>query len=334
MKLKKLAQAMLGMAALVLPSCIQSDQKTLVNPDGSGKFTFSIAMDMAGLMAGLEGLGAGGAGKEQKDPLDQILKDVVKKSKGVDVWKRAEVVKEADGKSKVVLEGYFKSLEGLSLGMGDGNSDFGAMTSKKDAEGNWVLDMSGLSAEAKGGDAEKPAAGGKAEKPMTDAEVSEKVEQMKLQMGMVKGMMEQMMGTAKMDVSVVVAGEIKDYGLFENAGKNEAKISMKPVKMFDAIESMLEDKDIAKLLVQGEQGDPTKMMQNPALKAHTDKVIKAMVGRDGKPRLIIKAGEPLFDYAKEVEAARAGQSKELKDLIEGKEPAPKGEDKVKLPKAA
>jgi hypothetical protein len=60
-----------------------------------------------------------------------------------------------------------------------------------------------------------------------------------------------------------------------------------------------------------------------------------MVGRDGPLRLVIKPGEPLFDYAKEVQDAKAAQTPELKALLDGSSNKKEGgSGKVKLPKAA
>jgi hypothetical protein len=323
MKLKRLGLALLAAASLTLPSCIQSDQNTMINPDGSGKFKLSLTMDLGQLMQGLEGLG-GGAGKMKEDPMEQMLKELVSKTEGVDVWSQAKLEKDDAGKSKVVVEGYFKDVNKLKMGSGKGETgDFGSISSSKDADGNWILDVGGF-----GGD--EAAAAPKDAPQLTEAEVKEKIQMMKDQMGMMKGMMEAMMGSAKMDSTITVGGTIEDYGVLQKVTANSGSVSMKPAKMFEAMEKLLNDPEKAKVLASMGD-DPMQMLKGQAAKQFGKEIMEAMVGRAGSTKLKIKAGEPLFDYAKESAEAAAKQTPELKALLEK---GSKGGNKVKLPKAA
>jgi hypothetical protein len=132
----------------------------------------------------------------------------------------------------------------------------------------------------------------------------------------------------------VVGGTVVDYGIFEKVDANSGKISMKPSKMFGALEGILDDPVKGRALVEGANGgDPMKLMQGDGAKKFAKEMMQSMIGRDGAPRMVIKPGDALFDYAKESEAAKAGQSAELKALLQGGGKSG-GEGKVKLPRAA
>jgi hypothetical protein len=303
---------------LLFTSCIQSDQNTTVNPDGSGKFTMTASVDMGAIMGMLNQGGEGGL-KPKDDPMQEILTKMLTDSKGVDVWSEAKIEKGSDGKSKVVVTGYFKDITKLQLGnpmggQGEGPG-IGVYTSKKDADGNWILAMDMDSAKKAAKDAGKEdAPESKEKKKMTDEEFQQKLMEMKQGVTMMKGMMGAIMANAKIGSTTIVGGEIKDYGLFEKVDGKTAKLDMLPAKMFDGLEKLMEDPEKARAIIESGE-DPMAMMSGKGAEKFMDDMMQAMIGRKGQPRLIIKPGEPVFDYEAESTKAKKNQSPELKEML-------------------
>jgi hypothetical protein len=318
MRLQKLALTALTGASLLFTSCIQSDQNTTVNPDGSGKFTMTAAVDMGAIMGMLNQGGEGGL-KPKDDPMQEMLTKIVTESKGVDVWSEAKIEKGSDGKSKVVVTGYFKDIAKLQLGnpMGgdkDGGPGLGVYTSKKDADGNWILAMDMDSAKKAAKGAAKGEDEPKEKKKLTDEEFQQKLLEMKQGITMMKGMMGAIMANAKIGSTTTVGGEIKDYGLFEKVDAKTAKLDMLPSKMFDGLEKLMEDPEKARAIIESGE-DPMAMMSGKGAEKFMDDMMGAMIGRKGEPRLIIKPGAPVFDYEAESTKAKSNQSPELKELL-------------------
>ena len=344
MKMRPFSMALLAGLIIPLSSCIQADNDNVLNADGSGKFTIKATLDlgpMAGMM-GKAGGGEGGAGGlDMGDTGKEMLLGVLAKTKGVDVWKEAKTTKGADGKIKVIASGYYKDVTKFSAGnpmdsmggkMGGGKAsgkgpEIGDIKSYKNDAGDWIVEVPLSGGKDKAEDAPKEAAADTKEK-LSPAETKEKVEEMRAQFGAMKPMMQAMLGTMRISQTITVGGEIKDYGMLTKVDAHTAKLEISFNKIFDGMEKLMADDKIAALMASagGSQADPFKLMkgEDKEGKELAGKMMEAIFGGKGEPKLTIKAGTAAFDYKAESEAAKAGQTPELKKLLE--EAAKKAKD--------
>lgn len=326
--IRKLALALLATAGFFMTGCIQMDQKTTINPDGSGKLDIKATLDLGPLMGLMQQQGGENA---KADPSHEMLVGILAQTKGIDVWKDAKSVKGADGKLTVTATGYFKDISKVQSGNpmsslgGGGKSEMpemGQFKSSKDADGNWILEVPlDLGGKKEAGEKPQP------KEKMNDEEIEAKVEEMRQQFGAMKPMMEQMLGGMKIKNSIEVGGTIKDSGLFTKVDDKTASLELSFGKMFTAMEALIKDDAVAKKLAQAGGSNPMEMLgsEDPEMKEIGKKMLGAMVGGKGEPRIVVKPGEPVFDYAAEAEKAKAGQSAELKKLLkEAEEKAKNG----------
>ncbi len=333
MKMRPLSLALLAGLVFPLSSCIQADNDNVLNSDGSGKFTIKATVDlgpMAGMLGGKGGEGGAGGGLEMGDPGKDMLLGILGKTKGVDVWKEAKSVKGADGKIKVSAVGYYKDINKFkaanpmdSMGgtMGGGakakssGPEIGDVKSYKDASGKWIVEVPLSSDKAEDDKAPAPAP-----EKLSDQELQDKVTEMRTQFGAMKPMMSAMLGTMRITQTIKVGGEIQDYGMMTKVDANTAKLEISFAKIFDGMEKLMADDKIAAKMAAagGAQADPMKLMKgsDPESKALAAKVTEAIFGGKGEPKLVIKPGAAGFDYKAESEAAKAGQTPELKKLLE------------------
>jgi len=87
-------------------------------------------------------------------------------------------------------------------------------------------------------------------------------------------------------------------------------------KLIESVEALLQDDDRVKALIR-KGVSPTDTEGGP------EEFFKMMFGGDGKIRVVLKPGEPAFDYAAAVAKARADQSPELRSLLEDAKKPPR-----------
>lgn len=324
MSLRPISLTLLAGMTCALTSCFQATNDNAINADGTGKFTIKTTLDLSALQGVLPGGADADAGA---GPGDDMLISVLAGTQGVDVWKEAKSVKGSDGKITVTASGYFKDVTKFkaanpmeSMGSGGGGKasasgpSLGDIQSTKDADGNWVIEVP----MGKAGEKKADAPAEPAEK-LSKEEIADKVTEMRTQFGAMKPMMQAMMGTMKIGQTIKVGGTIKDYGIFTKVDEHTAKMEISFVKIFDGMETLMADDAVAEKLAQmgGAQANPLEMIgsADPEMKAIGEKMAEAIFGGKGEPKLVIKPGDPVFDYAKESAAAKEGQTAELKALL-------------------
>ena len=158
------ATALAGAAALSTSGCLKSESKTSINSDGSGKFSMTMEMNIAGIM-GLVGAAAGGGapadmpkGPEPKEMLAQLMRGM---NSNVDVWTEAKAETTKMGALKVSVAGLTKDWTAIGdmsallsdSGLGEGSplpvptdalKDFKSVRVSKDSAGNTVIAVAGL----------------------------------------------------------------------------------------------------------------------------------------------------------------------------------------------
>jgi hypothetical protein len=185
--------------------------------------------------------------------------------------------------------------------------------STKDAEGNWILEMP-LAPEAKPKDKDDDAP---EPKKLTEDEIKGKVEEQRMQMSMVKAMGETMMAGMKVTENLVVGGTIVDPGFFTKSSDNSVKLEFTFGKLFGALEQLMNDDDFARKAVQLGGSNPFEAIGSgkPETKELGEKMMQAIIGKKGQPRVVIKPGKPAFDYAAETAKAKSAQTPEMLELL-------------------
>ncbi len=154
--LARTAGAMLLAASLALAGCIKQSDDVTVTADGSGTYSETIVLDLAAMKGLEEALGGGpGAGKDapgmgdvttgpaNDDPLEKLKKEW-KGIEGLEVTKATSEQK--DGKTTVVVEAKFKTLEAYARATGmELNADL-----KENDDGSWTLRFSSNAKQGEG----------------------------------------------------------------------------------------------------------------------------------------------------------------------------------------
>jgi hypothetical protein len=279
--MKTLAPAL---AVLALAGCIDLEQDYQINPDGSGKVLVRTLFVPFRLDVGPD------AERSPEDQLQAAVRDEIEKSKGVEAWADVAWTRRPDGKSEFKGTAYFKDLAALKL-HNQGFSGFpGKLALKKTAAG-------GLALEA------VPEEEGAAPGPrqLAEADVKAKMAEERAQYQQSKAFLQGMLGELKVRASFALPGAVESTACFKKTGPSKAQIGLEGpalMKAFDAL--MLDDALLEKQI--RERGDLKGAP--PADGAFFEKLF----GEKGPPRVTTAAaGAPLFDYAKEAAAAKAGQ---------------------------
>jgi hypothetical protein len=152
---------------------------------------------------------------------------------------------------------------------------------------------------------------------LTDEEVQDKLDEERQQWAGMKTFMSAFFDGFRIAMSVQGGGTIVDTAIFEKRDERTAAMEFTGKKLVASVDALLQDDDKAKALIR--KGiSPTDSEGGP------DQFFKMMFGGDGKMRVTLKPGEPAFDYAAAVAAAKAGESPDLRSLLEAaKKPAAK-----------
>lgn len=285
-------------ATLALTSCLETDEKLLLNPDGSGKALVKIRVAGGGNL-GLD------FGEEAEEPNpEEMARDtalgLLGGAQGVEAWSKVKYRIDDEGMTEFTGVAYFPDITKFSVGSMDsgGMSMSGGEASWEMEEADGVITLSFLPMGENDDETEAP-------EPPEDIEAEIKKQRMEFRQA--KPMMAGIMESMKTSVAIKVAGEIQETEIFEKKGPNTAATSFTGRQMLDGMEKVLMDDELMKrLAAEGKMGSESEDVP--------PEVMQAAFGGDSFT-IRFKAGDPLFDYKAEVEAAKAGQSDELKELL-------------------
>jgi len=310
----------LGVAA-GLTSCLDLEQNLVLNPDGSGRVTMATAVAMPNF-PDFEGLGEQ-PGKKLK-PREQAreLAVALLRAEGIEAWSDVTHGVGKDGRTRASVTGYFPDVTKVRLSnpmdAGAEKDDLGVT---KDADGNWVVeetlggDEKKKTDEAKPGD--KPAAEGSGDPAaLTDAEIQDKIDEERQQWAAMKGFMGAFFDTLRIAQTVQGGGSVVESSIYEKKDDRTVALEFTGKKLIESVEALLQDDDRVKALIR-KGVSPTDTEGGP------EEFFKMMFGGDGKIRVVLKPGEPAFDYAAAVAKARTDQSPELLSLLEDAKKPPR-----------
>ena len=280
--------------AILVAGCIESKQDITVNPDGSGKMRAELIMsDMPFSMT------------PQDDPPDpqvtakQFAKSVLDGSKGVETWSDVSVERTEDNRSRFVGTAYFRDFEAMYLQTGR----MQGVTLEKTADGGMLLR---LNPQQQGG----PMAGGREsntapgaestpQPQMSDEEMQQRLAAERAKWQQMKPMMAMTIGKIKMEAVFHLPGKLVEVKGFEQMPDGGLRFVFDGAKILGVVDKLMaDDAYVRENMLAGKGG-----MGQPPL---GDEVLKELFGTSGP--LVAKTqgpGEAQFDYATEVQAARA-----------------------------
>ena len=303
--------SLVGLGALTLSSCLQMEQKFVVNPDKTGKCL--VKVEMVNPMEMLGGLGAlGGEGPSPEDMADGFAKGMLGGAIAAEAWSDVKWGVTEEGKMQFTGVAYYNDFTKFTANPGGAGGDGmsmesdigGELTSTIRDDGMWVIGMD-MTMEEAGGD--EPAG-----EPVPADQIDQKLKEQRMQWQAMKGVMGMFLTEMKFDTRVKVAGEIQSVSNFEKMADDVAGISVDGSKILEGMEAIVMDDDfMKKALAEGnldEDGMPSNLPP--------DMAAKMLFGERGPVEIVVKPGEPIFDYEAEVEAAKAAMTPELKQMIE------------------
>ncbi len=280
--------ARVAAAALVLAAGCQKvrDEYTL-NPDGSGKVA------VRRLAPAQPNLTGGGELDPQAESAKAARK-LVEGSKGVEAWKDLTWKVAADGRILLVGTAYFKNVAGLKL------EGWRVQVARTPAGG---LVLGFVKSGKKAAKAPPRKLAGK------DLERRVLQEKMKWQQG--RGMMVAMLSGLEFETVVHLPGKVGEASCFKKLPDGKS------------VRLVLKGDDFLKLMDQQAAREEFWKKQATEGRGRLDEmevpeVMEKLFGSREPPRAVVeKVGKPLFDYAKEVAAARAADAALRKKLGAG-----------------
>ena len=363
------ATAALGTTLLGLSTtgCFKNESKSSVNADGSGKFNMVMELNLAPILSLMGGGGAPGA-NPLGDNRTMLVSMVRSMNPSVDVWTDAKVETTKAGATKITLSGLTKdftatgdikkALSGASPEMAEKAAampDLKMVNSTKDATGNWIITMPGVDEimtmfTALQAEAAKESSFTPGDSVMTEEEIADKMKEFRPAYDQYKPMAAMFLKDMSITSEMEVGGDILESKVFKKIGPNKVSWTFTGEQLIDMVDGIVNDaampKKAAKLAAAFNEG-PKSTKIAPALKEFISPYLATLYGGEASPKLVIKPGAATFDYAAEAAKAAAGQSPELKKILEeaskpaatpsldkSSESTPKSPSKVVLPTPA
>ena len=290
----KLVWILLVVGVVVIAGCVEEKKEYTINPDGSGKVDCDIVFTPFNL--NLDG--------EEASPQSQIkaeVEKILKESKGVDAWQNVSFELTDEGKIHFVGTAYFADINKLKIKSGGFNSNQSTIFSR-DGAGRITIEIKNDSDSEDSGGQDKEA------EKLTEAEVSQKVKEMKLQYNKSKPMMIGMLGTLKIEKVFHLPGRIEEVSNFTKVDDSTVQLTLEGMKMLAAMDKIMsDDKLLAEQIRAG---------KNPMQSGAGDELSgnEMLYGQRAPVRVVASGGKELFDYKTEVAAAKANYKAMAKGL--------------------
>jgi hypothetical protein len=335
----------LGAFALTSSSCLKSDSTTTINGDGSGRFSMTMEMNIAGLM-GMMGAAGGGAAPAElpkaPEPKDMLVDMMRSMNSTVDVWTEASAETTKMGATRIKVSGLTKDWTAMgnlssaldTAGMGDTPvpvptdflKDIKTMTVTKDSGGNTVITMMGLDAVAAifEGMRSQMVKDGSAPEPdsfsISADEIEGQMAVVREQYNSMKGVVALMLKDMKLESTITTGGTIVEAaGFTKSEDGKSATWTMNGEQVMDMLNAIMNDEEMpgkAAELVKSVMNNFSNGESTAAVRKFAAPFFEKLFNGSPNPRLVIKGDGNAFDYAAEVEKAKAAQTPELKALVE------------------
>jgi len=287
-------------------------QDVTINPDGSGKMVLEVVVSTTPPA----GMGLPDATRPDKNEmLKSFGKSAIEDAPGVETWADISLGTTDDGRMKFKGTAYFKDVTKIQVAQGE---EGGGVAWAKDPKGGMILRMAmgPDKDQGKGQDKDQPKPVEAKPPAMTDAELAEAVQQAKAQWLQTKPMIQAMLGKMKMEAVFHLPGTLGEVSGFKKGANGSVSLVIEGAKLLEAMEKQMTDDATLKAAIKA--GKNPMGGENPP-----DEVMEKALGIKG-PMTARVTGDlkPLFDYDKEVKAAKEAYPKMVERLGIGEAPDP------------
>src|SRR5262245_53380014 len=227
-----------GSLVVLLTGCFQMDQTFTLNPDGSGKVVYDVAMAAPNENAIMGMLGMNSpaqksrAGKPNTGIAGQAMgkemaKNILENSKGIETWKQVSVEQTKEGKTRFRGTAYFKDVSQVQISdsQGPGVSSSERITFTKGAAGEIIIEFQ------QEGKNQTPAA----RPTVTDPEVEQNLLMTRQMWPSIKPMLAPVFNEIKASYTINVPGKIGNMSNFKEE-RGALKLSIDGAKIMKAMD--------------------------------------------------------------------------------------------------
>jgi hypothetical protein len=295
--INKLSRVLLVLAVTFILGCVEEKNEYTINPDGSGKVAYSVTFAPTHF----------NLNEKEPDLQNQIIPEIEKilqQSKGIDVWKNISYKLTDDGDIHFTGTAYFPDINKLDIRAG-GFSKNMKLNFSRDQSGRITIELQ------KNPDSKNK--GIKVNVPeLSEAELAQKVKEVKFQYKRSKPMMLGMLGTLKIDTLLHLPGKIEEISNFKKINNTTAQVKLEGSRMIEAMDKTMAD--------DGRLKQQIRAGKNPLKDGPDDLVFNEMLfGQKAPVRVVLQSGsKPLFDYNAQVTDAQKNYKNMLEELGFGK----------------
>lgn len=289
--LARLFTAVVCLGALpLLTGCFETKDEFTLNPDGSGKVMHECSFQQINL---------GGDNEATEESLKEAVGKILTEAKGVEAWRDLSYKRLDDGRLYFKGTAYFTNLNTLDIP----NQTMLEFAWQKTAGGavltlrtNKSDQAEGISADAKPVDLAK----------LAPAERTQKLKEERAKFQQAKAMMNAFMGSMKHEAVFRLPGSVTESSNFSREPGGTVRVEFSGAKLMSAMESLINNDDWAAQNLQALGGQAKPRMD--------DELNGLVFSTNGPVRVAVRGGQPLFNYATEVAAAKLETEKIRKEL--------------------
>lgn len=278
-------------ALMLLTGCFETKDEFTLNPDGSGKVIHECSFQNVNLT---------GDNDVTEEALKEAVGKVMTSAKGVEAWRDVSYKRLDDGRLFFKGTAYFTNLARFEVP----NQSMLEFEWQK-AGGNAVLSLRTNKSE--------PKEGFKVRKEpedwtkFTPEQRTQKLKQERAKFQQMKPMFTAFMGSMKHDVIFHLPGKVSDSSNFSKDAAGALELKFTGEKLMAVLEKLLGDDEW-----MAKNHDSLGGTDKPAM---DDQVNELVFGNRAPVRAVITAGnKPLFDYPREVAAAKKETAKTRQQL--------------------
>jgi hypothetical protein len=293
-KTNSLSRFLTGAACLgaltLLTGCFETKDEFTLNPDGSGKVIHECSFQKVSL---------GGDDEMTEDALKEAIGKVLTEAKGVEAWRDVSYKRLDDGRLYFKGTAYFTNLNTLDIPnqtmlefawqKTTGGAVLTLRTNKSDR-------ADGVSGDTKPVDLTN----------LTPAERAQKLKEERAKFQQAKAMMNAFMGSMKHDAVFRLPGSVTESSNFSREPGGAVRVQFEGAKLMSAMESLINNDEWAAQNLESLGGQAKPRMD--------DELNGLVFSTNGPVRVTVRGGQPLFNYATEVAAAKLETEKIQKQL--------------------
>ncbi|HUF60462.1 MAG TPA: hypothetical protein VMN36_00175 [Verrucomicrobiales bacterium] len=290
-------------AVLSVTGCVETEETWTLNPDGSGKVSYHMKMINAASALGdsLQGLGEA---LDPKEIAKTQAKQLIENSDGIDAWSDVHYEVGDDGKLHFRGTAYFSDLSKVKIG----DTELSGVTQlSQTKDGNLKLAFAFPEKEDPVEDEDA------AEPDLSDAEIRQQVADLKGQWIFAKGIMTAVLNEMKSKSNLKLPGEIVSFQTFQKKSDREVTLEITGANIIQAMDKMMSNDEV--LIESLRKGINPLDNAEGGIPFEPEQFMDEILGGEELPEVVFKPGEPLFDFAKEIEEARKNPGPAFKELI-------------------